>query len=147
MIRRLAQSALRWMKKEAQSGLLSFHLALEPVPASRPRVTRWGTHYGKKYNQFRAEVVPLANAYDGTKLPDGPLVVMLEHVVTKPRTSKRDFPRGDVDNYDKSPLDAMTKAEKFWTDDDQVVGLIAFKRFAEPGEKPGIYASWFALEE
>lgn len=147
MIRKLAQSALRWMAGEAQSGLLSFHLATEPVPASRPNVTRWGVYYGKNYNKFRTAAVPLANGYEGPALPEGPLVVMLEHVVTKPRTSRKLWPRGDVDNFDKGPLDAFTKSEKFWTDDDQVVGLIAFKRFAEVDETPGVYASWFQLTE
>ena len=25
-----------------------------PTPASRPRVTRWSTYYGKKYTKFRS---------------------------------------------------------------------------------------------
>ena len=29
---------------------------INPVPASRPRVTRWGTFYGKKYKQFKLEM-------------------------------------------------------------------------------------------
>ena len=31
---------------------VTFHVT--PVPASRPRVTRWSTFYGKKYTEFKA---------------------------------------------------------------------------------------------
>lgn len=34
-------------------------IPLNPVPASRPRVTRWGVYYGKKHTQFIRDVEQL----------------------------------------------------------------------------------------
>lgn len=47
----------------------------------------------------------------------------------------------------KAPLDIMTKSEKFWKDDTQVIGLAVFKRYSEPGEDAGMYISWIELEQ
>ena len=63
--------------------------------------------------------------------------------VPRPKTTKLAAPRGDIDNYVKSFMDAMTQAE-FWDDDDQVVYLEASKRWAEPGS-PG--RTEFTLEK
>ena len=38
---------------------LSLTFNINPVPASRPRVTRWGTFYGKKYKEFKKEMSKL----------------------------------------------------------------------------------------
>lgn len=140
----LVDSALGWMRKEAQSGLLSFRLATEPYPASRPRVAKFGVYYGKNYSKFRKLAAPLAKTFDGHPI-EGPFVILLDHVCTKPKTGKRAYPVGDVDNYAKGPLDVMKDAQKFFSDDDQVVGLLSFKRYAEPGEEPGVYAYWFPV--
>jgi Holliday junction resolvase RusA-like endonuclease len=67
----------------------------------------------------------------------GPLFVRITNIVQKAKTSKLVWPRGDVDNYAKAPLDAITKAATVWHDDDQVVDLHTSKRFANPGEQPG----------
>lgn len=111
---------------------------VNPVPASRPRVTRWGVYYGKTYKKWMAEVervVGLSSPSDFS-MTTRPLLVVNENVVEKPRTSEREYPRGDVDNYAKAALDAITKHQLAWQDDDQVVALLAIKRFAEPGELP-----------
>lgn len=135
------------MKRVAPAGVLAFHLAVEPAPASRPRVTRWnGVYYGKPYEKFRATAQPLADAYDGIPT-DRPVVVLIECVMTKPKTGKLSLPKPDVDNLAKGPLDVMTKAKKFWQDDCQVVGLSVWKRYAAPAEEPGVYISWFETEE
>ena len=110
-------------------------LPLNPVPASRPRVTKWGTYYAKTYKNWMKEahdLIPQAGA------PwDGHLSVMILFVVKKPKTTKRTNPRGDIDNYLKGILDAMTK-RGYWHDDDQITTINANKRFANEGEEPHI---------
>lgn len=113
-------------------------LDVEPTPASRPRVSKWGTFYGKNYERFRREVRDFLIDYEGLST-DTPLVVLMEIIVTPPKTTKRDYPRGDVDNFAKGPLDSMTHSEKFWKDDDQILSLFVTKRFAEEGEAAGIH--------
>lgn len=131
----LHESVGRLIGKEARALALSFFLAINPVPASRPRVTRWGTYYGKKYTAFKtaAEITIHDMGHDPVT---GQCVVHVEMIVEKPKTSKLSTPRGDVDNYLKSIMDAMTKG-KCWDDDDQVVMVAATKRFADVGEQPG----------
>lgn len=111
---------------------VSVVLAMEPVAASRPRVGRWGTFYAEPYKSFLAAAPEALHALELPML-DGPLAVQLEVVCTKPKTSKLDLPRQDVDNFAKSILDALTKAGA-WLDDAQVARLSVEKRFALKGE-------------
>lgn len=107
-----------------------------PTPASRPRVTRWGVYYGKHYTNWRkdAEAFTPPGSLD---IPStAPLLVCVECIVARPKTSKRTFPGGDCDNYVKGPLDVITKAEGYWHDDEQIVHLFTSKRFAGPNEDP-----------
>lgn len=139
----------RWRKALGDLGkviTLSAFLNLAPVAASRPRVGRWGTYYSKGYSTWKAEAEKLAaDAYKGRKPEDGPLMVLVECVVEKPRTSKLEFPKPDVDNLAKGPLDAITKCKAVWNDDTQVVGLAVFKRFAAPDETPGTRIEYVQL--
>ena len=107
-------------------------LAMEPVAASRPRVTRWGTFYAEPYKSFLAAAPEALYAMELPML-EGPLAVQLVVVCTKPKTSKLDLPRQDIDNFAKSVLDALTKAGA-WIDDAQVARLVVEKRFALKGE-------------
>lgn len=135
---------LKTFNKASERGLIEFALDVPPYPASRPRVSRWGTYYGKKYQAFLNEAGKAALGYKGLKV-EGPVVVFIENIVPKPKTTKRDYPRGDVDNYAKGVLDVMTKTEKFWEDDDQVLLLTVGKRFAEEGEEPRVNLYWAEL--
>ena len=114
-----------------------FFFEVTPIPASRPRVTRWGTYYGKRYEKFRTD---MRQALQFTKLSplSGDLWIELEFIVPPPKTVKRTTPRGDIDNYVKGPMDSMTKHEGFWNDDDQIVHLEASKRYQKKDEKYGI---------
>lgn len=141
----IAASAKKWFREVALNGLLSFRLNLEPAPASRPRVGKFGTYYPKTYTLFRKAALPQAQMFDGVPT-DQPVAVLVETVCSKPKTGKLQFPRGDVDNYAKGPLDVMTEAQKFWNDDNQVVALMIVKRYTDPGESAGINIEWFPIE-
>lgn len=108
-------------------------LKVNPVPASRPRVTRWGTYYSKTYKTWRDQVYALIK--EQSDVLDNDLTVLVRSNVLKPKTSKKDHPRGDVDNYAKGPLDALTQ-KKFWVDDDLIVNLLSSKKFISEGEEP-----------
>ena len=128
----------------AGAGLVSLFLDVAPHPASRPRVTRFnGVYYGAPYRRFydaaKERLEELAGDRQAT---DAPLIMFAEFLVEKPKTGKLSYPRGDTDNYSKGPLDAMTKVGRFWSDDNQIVGLLAFKRYAAPGEEPGVHIDY-----
>jgi Holliday junction resolvase RusA-like endonuclease len=139
------RSARAWLGKWGTVASVIAFLGLAPVPASRPRVSKWGTYYAKNYAGW---LKAAAKALEGEPScpTDAPLVVFVEQIVEKARTSSLTYPRGDIDNFVKGPLDAITKSEKLWVDDNQVVGLIAFKRFAENGEAPGTSVEFVKLE-
>ena len=117
--------------------MYSLVLPLDPVPASRPRVSRWGTYYGKRYEAFRkrgnevlSNLEPLVMSPTSVDLfpLDGSLEVTAIFNVVKPRTSKLSSPNGDVDNYFKT-LDICNGI--IWEDDKQIEILHICKRFAE----------------
>lgn len=116
---------------------IPFFLPVNPVPASRPRVTRWGVYYGKKYTEWRKEATKLAQQFTNDSTFTGQCAVVVEHIVLKPRTSKRDSPRGDVDNYAKASLDMITQDTTIWNDDDQVVALLVTKVFTTNEKEVG----------
>lgn len=106
------------------------YLPLNPVPASRPRVTRWGVYYGKIYATWMKQAEAILEEAKTTL--DVPLFVTTKIRVTKPRTSKKEFPRGDNDNYEKAIWDMITK-KKYWTDDDLIIDNFTSKRFVKTG--------------
>ncbi len=123
-------------------GGLSIILPFPPVPASRPRVTKWGTYYGKTYKEYREladKAIPQATARTLT----GNLHCTVEFVCHKPKTTKRTNPRGDIDNHLKAVLDSVVGTKKkpkgYINDDDQIVEVKAVKRWPEDGEQPHTY--------
>ena len=116
-------------------------IPVDPVPASRPRVTRWGVYYGKRYTRFRKEVSEILGRKDLPKgLPlSGPLKAIVKFYLAKPKSSTREWPNGDLDNYLKT-LDSFNGI--FWEDDDQIIEFEAHKEFitkpVEGFNEPGI---------
>lgn len=123
----------KWAGERQQMSLI---IPLNPVPASRPRVTKWGVHYLKTYATWKKQAVLYLP--DGRRPPfeHGPLAVYCEFVVKKAKTTKRSWPIGDNDNYEKATWDAITSCGSVWTDDDQIVWNLSHKRYITTGEQP-----------
>lgn len=123
-----------------------FCLSIDPAPASRPRVySGGGVGYGTKYDEFKERCVGPCNSFTGRKSAR-PIACLLEHVVKAPKIMKIPYPKGDLDNYDKSPLDAMVKSGMFWEDDIQVCFMISIKRYAKEREEPCVNVTWFDFD-
>jgi len=120
-------------------------LPIKPVPASRPRVTRWGTYYLKTYKTYKDaahEAIPVCKYPPLT----GELSASIEFVCHKPRTTKLASPRGDIDNHMKAILDAVVGQSatkkvacklKNYIEDDELISFVRAKmRYVEKGETP-----------
>lgn len=111
-------------------------IPLDPVPASRPRFSRWGgVHYGKRYTEFRKQATNLLE--DLGEVPGLPLegilfIDVIFHVRSPKKTTLR-TPRGDVDNYFKT-LDVLN--EVVWKDDSLIESALMTKKYAD--DLPGI---------
>lgn len=113
----------------------------DPVPASRPKVSKFSTYYPPKhtaYVEYLRRVLSLTPEHQTTQ----PVAVKLLFVMPPYKTSDHPVPRQDVDNLMKLPIDCMTKTtveggvHKYWKDDDLLVTMQGFKRFAREGETP-----------
>lgn len=121
-------------------GWWEFYLPHPPVPAARPRVSKWGTYYPKTYRTWRLDTEASLARFERPVTTVQCAVYATVYVVCKrPKKLTREWPRGDSDNYAKAVLDAITRSGLVWKDDDQVVLHTAGKRYAEPGEEPHTY--------
>jgi len=71
----------------------------------------------RKWKQAVADEIasrPLGPPYEG------PVQVWVRFAVPRPKTTKLDAPKPDIDNYLKALFDAMTTAGNVWKDDCQV---------------------------
>ena len=116
----------------------AFTFFIDPVPASRARVSKYGTYYLPTYRKFKAEMQEIVAKNRGsfTKM-EGPLMVTVLCFVRKPKSTDRSYPRGDVDNYAKAVLDSLNGV--MWEDDDQIMQLAVFKEFCEDDKDPRVY--------
>jgi len=121
-------------------------IPVNPVPASRPRVTRWGTYFTKNYEDFRNDsFLFLDKIKKQYPQSEKQFKVEIEFICRKPKNPANEYPRGDVDNYLKGPLDSFTKVGMFWYDDVQVIHLTGHKRYALPDEKFGMQVTIIEL--
>lgn len=121
----------------SKGNALHIELPFDPVPAARARVGRYGTFYPKKYNEYRGTAQEHLAPFRRDKLITGAVKVHCEFIVKKPKNPTNPYPsKGDIDNYVKALLDAVTKAEVFWKDDMQITDLNATKRYCNEGEEP-----------
>lgn len=138
----LAAAAVKSLEGLASAGPFSFWLPGKPTPTPRPRVSKKGfTYYPKNYKDWVADVTKVMKPLDLPQLK-GPIIIVIEVNCIPPKKTDHCAPMGDVDNYAKGPMDLMTKLEKGWFDDRQVVSLTTVKRWIGPDEEPG-YALWY----
>lgn len=119
--------------------MIELFFPLNPVPASRPKFSKYGTHYGKAHTAYVQEFRALdLDLFSWPSEPlTGLLTVKLIFRVAKPRTSRLVVPHPDIDNLSKLILDCLTDTDRLWNDDRQVAELYALKRFTEPDEEAG----------
>jgi len=124
---------------------MSLVIPINPVPASRPRVGKWGVHYLKTYSLWMKQAQ--LHLPDGKEKPPftGGLAVLTQFVVKKAKTTKRKWPIGDNDNYEKAAWDAITKCKAIWNDDDQILLNVTVKRYVNPNEEPHTKVTVLAL--
>jgi Holliday junction resolvase RusA-like endonuclease len=127
--------------------IISLTFNISPVPASRPRVTRWGTFYGKKYKEFKREMGVLLIESDkpstvnpvlwleGLISADMTFFVPMAKSWSKKKKSLKDGQfcdnNADLDNYEKSILDSLSTV--YFHDDRQIVQQKSQKIWAETG--------------
>ena len=122
-----------------------------PIPASRPRVTRWATYYGKKYSKFKEEMEVLTK---GTKFTPfgGNVYASLTFYIKIPKSwskKKKEAKNGaycdnnaDIDNYCKAILDCLNGI--YYVDDKQIVMLKAVMFWSD---NPKIECKFVQLDE
>lgn len=104
------------------------------------------TYYAKEYQLYHTDCQKQFAEQKPAAPLRGRLAAIVETVIARPKTTKLSEPKPDSDNYAKAPLDAATKAG-VWGDDSQVVPVASTKRWAEPGEEPGVYLHIGELHE
>jgi len=75
--------------------------------------------------------------------------IEIDFICRRPKNPSNEYPTGDIDNYLKGPLDAITKADMIWVDDIQVISLTGTKRYQKQNEDFGMHItiSELSLEE
>jgi len=63
----------------------------------------------------------------------GLLAVSVEIYVTRPKSTKLDYPKPDIDNYVKSVFDVLNGL--LWEDDSQIISVYATKQWAGENEE------------
>jgi Holliday junction resolvase RusA-like endonuclease len=107
-------------------------LPLDPIPCPRPRFARGVAYYPARYTSWRDAVrehlsdVPLPEPNDDT------WTVLLHLWCKRPAKPANHYPKGDVDNYAKSVLDAI-QGVAFFHDDKQVTRLHVTKDYHKHG--------------
>lgn len=82
------------------------------------------------YKKWQEEAAGLLAEIDAV-YHEGPVEVVLTCYSTRPKTTKLNHPKPDVDNYAKGVLDVITKDGRFWHDDSQVQKLTVSKQWTD----------------
>jgi len=114
--------------------MMEYKFPINPVAASRPRISKFGAYFTGPYKKFRSAAAMVINQVLGRNFAplSNKLAVDIRCYVTRPKSTKLEYPRADVDNYSKGILDSLNG--KLWVDDSQIWALFISKEWAEPGE-------------
>lgn len=127
-------------KKEIINMTTVYTFNVSPVPASRPRVTRWGTYFPERYSQFKVDMLKLLEEMDIKEEPlEGILEVSMQFHVQIPKSwsKKKKLSKegqycdntSDIDNYIKAIFDSLNGV--LYGDDKQIVKIaLAEKRYS-----------------
>ena len=117
--------------------IISHCFEINPVPAARPRVSRFSTYYPKKYTRFKKEMEALTGELDSTPC-ENLVCVSLKFKIKTPQSwsKKKRLERentycnnnSDIDNYVKAMLDSLNGV--YFIDDRQVVEVFASKKYS-----------------
>jgi Holliday junction resolvase RusA-like endonuclease len=117
--------------------IISHCFEINPVPAARPRVSRFSTYYPKKYTRFKKEMEALTSELDSTPC-ENLVCVSLKFKIKIPQSwsKKKRLERentycnnnSDIDNYVKAMLDSLNGV--YFIDDRQVVEVFASKKYS-----------------
>lgn len=133
-----------------------FFVPGDPVPQSRPRVTRaGGVYYSSRIVRYR-KAVELAARAAQLPLRDGPVWLGIECVYARPKSHLKAgdglrpdapaFPyhKGDATNLAKGIEDSLNRIA--WNDDAQVIELSVKRRYAKPDEQAGAHITICDIE-
>lgn len=110
----------------------TIRIPLTPVPASRPRIPRWGKPYfSGRYKVWRDEAYEVVPEYTGEPA-DFPVIATVQFCIPRARTSKLVLPQGDGDNYEKAVYDLLQK-KKYLSDDKWIAEASWRKEFLPYG--------------
>ena len=104
-------------------------LSVRPVPSPRPRVYRDTTIMPKKYKEHKQFIALKARNFKA--FDNVPLAVKISCFFKPSKTASKNkysMPRGDVDNYAKTYLDALEGV--LYENDTQVEELTVIKKYA-----------------
>ncbi len=109
-------------------------IPLNPVPASRPRVTRWGVYYGKKHTQYNKDCKMLLKQCQKPKTTAQ--TVLLKFYIEIPKSKSKAFKnennnephlqKPDIDNLAKLIIDILVD-KNYFSDDNIIVKLVLEK--------------------
>jgi Holliday junction resolvase RusA-like endonuclease len=95
------------------------------------------TYYPRAYREWKeraALLIPDLLSSIGLEAPlEGALGVSIDFAATRPKTTKLLCPKGDIDNFLKSALDAFNGL--LWEDDHCIVHIEGAKRWAPRGDE------------
>ena len=106
-------------------------LYYNPVACPRPRVTRFGTYYPKRYTEFKKAISKELEDVEELRF------IVLLFIIKRPKALLKGdqilhHKRPDLDNFIKSILDALPQ------EDSKIHSIFAQKRYARYLEEPKI---------
>ena len=119
-----------------------FNISIDPVPASRPRVARYGTYYAPRYEQYRKNLANIiarlgttTDIYYSALRLEVTFIMPFPKSYSKKKRSDLDgdycYTKPDLDNLEKALYDAMNGI--IYKDDCQIVEHTVRKIWGEVG--------------